>query len=238
MLGILGTPIKSCQKLSQNQRSFLILPGYRKLCFHTSPQVKEKIPETWERLSYLMDHNEERSADPGLWGTYRWLAYILQISGDTLTFALRESVNSLLQSADPNLSDEDIDRAVGLLWVNAFACSNGGGQVIIWPPYNDHMICPTFSFMLHSCTPIIVIVVVVVIVVIILSGNLPNIFLHVALLHTHNYHSCSSRHSPHHRHRNHHHLLRQSSQHSPSCRTLALPTALTLSFPTRHSRCR
>ena len=71
MLGILGTPIKSCQKLSQNQRSFLILPGYRKLCFHTSPQVKEKIPETWERLSYLMDHNEERSADPGLWGTYR-----------------------------------------------------------------------------------------------------------------------------------------------------------------------
>ena len=34
-------------------------------------QVKEKIPETWERLSYLMDHNEERSADPGLWGTYR-----------------------------------------------------------------------------------------------------------------------------------------------------------------------
>ena len=41
----------------------------------------------------------------------------------------RESVNALLKSADPNLSDEDIDRAVGLLWVNAFACSNGGGQV-------------------------------------------------------------------------------------------------------------
>ena len=42
----------------------------------------------------------------------------------------RTSVNELLQSADPNLTDEDIDRAVGLLWVNAFACSNGGGQVL------------------------------------------------------------------------------------------------------------
>ena len=38
-------------------------------------------------------------------------------------------MNELLKSADPDLSDEDIDRAVGLLWVNAFACSNGGGQV-------------------------------------------------------------------------------------------------------------
>ena len=42
----------------------------------------------------------------------------------------RQSVNELLQSADPKLTDEDIDRAVGLLWVNAFACSNGGGQVV------------------------------------------------------------------------------------------------------------
>ena len=34
-------------------------------------QVKEKIPELWERLSYLMDHNEERQQDAELWGTYR-----------------------------------------------------------------------------------------------------------------------------------------------------------------------
>ena len=46
------------------------------------------------------------------------------------TMMTRQSVNELLQSADPQLSDEDIDRAVGLLWVNAFACSNGGGQVL------------------------------------------------------------------------------------------------------------
>ena len=49
-----------------------------------------------------------------------------------MLFLYRESVNALLKSADPNLSDEDIDRAVGLLWVNAFACSNGGGQVFFF----------------------------------------------------------------------------------------------------------
>jgi len=52
-------------------------------------------------------------------------------------------VNKFLKSGDASLSDADIDRAVGLLWVNAFACSNGGGQAIF----------PTFSFMSHSCAP-------------------------------------------------------------------------------------
>jgi len=88
-------------------------------------KVKEKIPEVWERLSYLMDHNEDRVKDEELWNTYQ------------------NSVNKFLKSCDPNLKDEDIDRAVGLLWTNAFACSNGGGQAIF----------PTFSFMSHSCVP-------------------------------------------------------------------------------------
>ena len=35
-------------------------------------------------------------------------------------------VNKFLKAADPSLQDEDINRAVGLLWTNAFACSNGG----------------------------------------------------------------------------------------------------------------
>ena len=47
-------------------------------------------------------------------------------------------MNELLKSADPDLSDEDIDRAVGLLWVNAFACSNGGGQVPTFDDCGDH----------------------------------------------------------------------------------------------------
>ena len=48
-----------------------------------------------------------------------------------------------LKSCDPTLTDDLIDRAVGLFWVNAFACSNGGGQAVF----------PTFSFMSHSCAP-------------------------------------------------------------------------------------
>ena len=52
----------------------------------------------------------------------------------------RQSVNELLQSADPKLTDEDIDRAVGLLWVNAFACSNGGGQVVKAVNQSSHVI--------------------------------------------------------------------------------------------------
>ena len=46
-----------------------------------------------------------------------------------------------LKSTNSNFEDEDIDRAAGLLWTNAFACANGGGQAIF----------PTFSFMSHSC---------------------------------------------------------------------------------------
>jgi len=88
-------------------------------------KVKEKIPEVWERLSYLMDHNEDRIKDKELWNTYQ------------------ASVNKFLKSSNPNLNDEDIDRTVGLLWTNAFACANGGGQAIF----------PTFSFMSHSCVP-------------------------------------------------------------------------------------
>ena len=88
-------------------------------------KVKEKVPEVWDRLGFLMDHNEDRVKDPELWDTYQ------------------RYVNQFLKSCDPSLPDEDINRAVGLLWTNAFACSNGGGQAIF----------PTFSFMSHSCVP-------------------------------------------------------------------------------------
>ena len=61
----------------------------------------------------------------------------------------RQSVNELLQSADPKLTDEDIDRAVGLLWVNAFACSNGGGQVGKAVNQSSHVII-IFSVLLKN----------------------------------------------------------------------------------------
>jgi len=88
-------------------------------------KVKEKVGEVWDRLNYLMDHNEDRKQDVELWNTYQ------------------THVNKFLKSCDPSFNDEDMDRAVGLLWTNAFACSNGGGQAVF----------PTFSFMSHSCHP-------------------------------------------------------------------------------------
>ena len=39
-------------------------------------------------------------------------------------------------------TDEEIDRAVGLLWTNSFACCSGGGQAIF----------PIFSLISHACT--------------------------------------------------------------------------------------
>ena len=64
---------------------------HRKLFIKTFVQVKEKIPETWERLSYLMDHNEERSADPGLWGTYRWCKNLQVILGNLCKLRIRSN---------------------------------------------------------------------------------------------------------------------------------------------------
>ena len=100
---------------------------YRAIAPYRLFKVKEKVPEVWERLGYLMDHNEDRIKDKELWDTYQ------------------KYVNTYLKSCDPSLDDkdEDLNRAVGLLWTNAFACSNGGGQAIF----------PTFSFMSHSCVP-------------------------------------------------------------------------------------
>lgn len=86
-------------------------------------QIKEKCPDVWERLSYLMDHNKERRQDKELWQTYN-------------TY-----VNKFLVNCDIKNSEEEIDRAVGLLWTNAFACAKGGGQAIF----------PTFSLISHSC---------------------------------------------------------------------------------------
>ena len=100
---------------------------YRAITAYRLFRVKEKVPEVWERLGYLMDHNEDRIKDKELWDTYQ------------------KYVNTFLKTCDPSLADkdEDLNRAVGLLWTNAFACSNGGGQAIF----------PTFSFMSHSCVP-------------------------------------------------------------------------------------
>ena len=72
-----------------------------------------------------MDHNEERkSSDPELWSLHR------------------ETVNKFLrEDCGADFSDEEIDRAVGIFWTNAFSLCGGVGQAVF----------PTFSFASHSC---------------------------------------------------------------------------------------
>ena len=98
-------------------------------------------PQVWERLSYLMDHNEDRIKDEELWNTYQTSVNKYCLVGQSIRLLIK--FFRFLKSSDPSLKDEDINRAVGLLWTNAFACSNGGGQAVF----------PTFSFMSHSCAP-------------------------------------------------------------------------------------
>jgi len=81
--------------------------------------------EILERCSYLMDHNNERKKDFSLWNLHQ------------------TTINRFIKSCNINADDNEIDRVVGLLWTNSFACAQGGGQAIF----------PTFSFASHSCKP-------------------------------------------------------------------------------------
>lgn len=72
-----------------------------------------------------MDHNVERKKDEELWTLHQ------------------NNVNRFIKSCDENYENWDIDRAVGLLWTNSFACASGGGQALF----------PSFSFASHSCRP-------------------------------------------------------------------------------------
>jgi SET domain len=98
--------------------------------------VKAKLPEMWERLTYLMDHNKERQrADPELWAQYQ--RHVNEFLKSSLGGA------SSADGGTMAFTDADIDRATGLLWTNCFACAAGGGQALF----------PTFSFASHSCRP-------------------------------------------------------------------------------------
>lgn len=72
-----------------------------------------------------MDHNEDRKKYSEMWTDQQ------------------ASVNEYLKRCALNFSDEDYDRAVGLLWTNSFACKKSEGQVLF----------PVFSIISHSCVP-------------------------------------------------------------------------------------
>jgi hypothetical protein len=73
-----------------------------------------------------MDHNEERQKYKEMWKLQR-------------TY-----VNDYLKKCSKtNFTDEEYDRAVGLLWTNSFSCKDSEGMAIF----------PVFSIVSHSCLP-------------------------------------------------------------------------------------
>ena len=73
-----------------------------------------------------MDHNEERKKYKEMWKLQR-------------TY-----VNDYLKKCSKiNFTDEEYDRAVGLLWTNSFSCKDSEGMAIF----------PVFSIVSHSCLP-------------------------------------------------------------------------------------
>ena len=73
----------------------------------------------------LMDHNEERKKYTDLWNQQK------------------KYVNEYLKKCGLDFTDEEYDRAVGLLWTNSFSCRDSEGQAIF----------PIFSIVSHSCSP-------------------------------------------------------------------------------------
>ncbi len=88
---------------------------------------RKQFSERIKLLDTLMDHSENRRKDPVLWNHYQ------------------KYVNDMIRNCclDVTVTDEEIDRAVGLLWTHSFSCSNAGGQAIF----------PIFSILSHSCSP-------------------------------------------------------------------------------------
>ena len=72
-----------------------------------------------------MDHNEERKKYTDLWNNQK------------------KYVNEYLKKCQLDFTDEEYDRAVGLLWTNSLSCRDSEGMAIF----------PIFSIVSHSCSP-------------------------------------------------------------------------------------
>lgn len=95
--------------------------------------LRDGDPETWSRVQFLMDHDEERRKEKEYW----------QMFQKNVVDYLRIKVGL----AD-TYSEEEIHRAIGILRTNAFQIEH---------PYlhaqgtSGKAIYPTFSFLSHSC---------------------------------------------------------------------------------------
>ena len=94
---------------------------------------RDNRPDQWERLQYLMDHDEERRKEEEYWNMFQ--RNVVQF--------IRRGLG--LQD---KYSEQEINRAIGILRTNAFQIEH---------PYlqeegtSGKAIYPTFSFMSHNC---------------------------------------------------------------------------------------
>ncbi len=86
---------------------------------------QRRFPERKKLTEKLMDHEENRRKDLAMWSVYQ------------------KYVNDRLKHCQLGITDEEVNRVVGLLWTHSFACNDAGGQAIF----------PIFSIVSHSCIP-------------------------------------------------------------------------------------
>jgi len=95
--------------------------------------LRDNDPETWARVQFLMDHDEERRKEKEYWKMFQ----------KNVVDYLRIRVGL----AD-TYSEEEIHRAVGILRTNAFQIEHPYLQA---QGTSGKAVYPTFSFLSHSC---------------------------------------------------------------------------------------
>ena len=89
--------------------------------------------ETWTRVQYLMDHDEDRRKETEYWNMFQ---------RNVVDF-MRKGLNL----AD-TYTEEEIHRAVGILRTNAFQIEH---PYLAAQGTSGKAVYPTFSFLSHSC---------------------------------------------------------------------------------------
>ena len=94
---------------------------------------RDNRPDQWERLKYLMDHDEERRKEVDYWKMFQ--RNVVQF--------IRKGLG--LQDM---YSEEEINRAIGILRTNAFQIEH---PYLQYQGTSGKAVYPTFSFMSHNC---------------------------------------------------------------------------------------
>ena len=93
---------------------------------------RDNRPDQWERLQYLMDHDEERREEVEYWRMFQ--RNVVQF--------IRKGLGLQIYS------EEEINRAIGILRTNAFQIEH---PYLQYQGTSGKAVYPTFSFMSHNC---------------------------------------------------------------------------------------